>query len=110
MRLPQCKSISSHGENRGIRPGSLLPRQPSSTGSLSGHVRLQSRRAELCKQYLRTKHIDKLPEVEAFAVEVERSENHRDFSKWDLFIDLQDIYDEVLKRLDLEFEIWLQPQ
>ena len=68
----------------------------------------QIRTADLCKQYLRLKYPDRLASVEDFILEIEGPEG--DGSKWDPFIDLQSITDEVLKQLDLEFATWLKPK
>jgi hypothetical protein len=53
--------------------------------------------------------MDKLPEVEAFIAGIEGDARDRDLSNWELFIDLEDIRDAVLGRLDLKFEQSLEP-
>ncbi len=92
------------GAGRTRFPGRNQPRSP-----LCQPNKPEPRTAQLCKQYLRSKYMDKLPEVEAFIAGIEGDARDRDLSNWELFIDLEDIRDAVLGRLDLKFEQSLEP-
>ena len=65
--------------------------------------------AELCKQHLRRKHREKPDLVEEFIVEIEGTGKNQNLSKWGRFADLSRKDDEILKRLDREFEKRLEP-
>ena len=67
----------------------------------------QKQTAVLCKQHLREKYRDQLELVEEFIREVEGTGKNRDISCWDRFTDIKDIKEEMLKRLELHFEKWL---
>ena len=67
----------------------------------------QKQTAVLCEQHLREKHRDQLELVEEFIREFEGTGKNRDISCWDRFTDIKDIKEEMLKRLELHFEKWL---
>lgn len=69
----------------------------------------QIQTAELCRQHLREKNQDKLGLVEEFIVEIEGTGKNHDMAKWGRFADASWKHDETLKRLDQEFEKWLNP-
>jgi hypothetical protein len=67
-----------------------------------------NRIAELCKQYLRNRYPDSLPEVEDFIASVERGGNDRGISPWERLIDATNISDELLWPLEVKFQSWLK--
>jgi hypothetical protein len=67
----------------------------------------QKQTADICKQHLREKYPDKLRLVEEFIVEIEGPPNNCDVTRWGQFTDIKDIKKEMLKRLDVHFENWL---
>jgi len=69
----------------------------------------QQQTAEQCKAHLRQKHMDKLVLVEEFIHELEGSGKDRDLTKWGQFTDASHIQAEMLKRLDEQFDKWLNP-
>ena len=69
----------------------------------------QQQTADLCKQHLRERHLDKLVLVEEFIHEFEGSGKERDITRWSQFTDIRGIQAEMLKRLDEHFEKWLNP-
>ena len=69
----------------------------------------QNQTAEICKQHLRERNLDKLGLVEEFIHEFEGSGKSRDVTRWSQFNDIKDIKEEMLKRLDEHFEKWLNP-
>lgn len=69
----------------------------------------QQQTAEVCKQHLREKNADNLGLVNEFIVEIEGTGKHHDVSKWARFADASWKNDEMLKRVDAEFETWLNP-
>ena len=69
----------------------------------------QIQTAEVCKQHLREKNHDKLALVEEFIVEIEGTGKNHDVSKWGQFADASWKSEAMLKRLDAEFEKWLNP-
>ena len=69
----------------------------------------QKQTAEVCKQHLREKHKDKLALVEEFIVEIEGTGKNQDITHWGQLTDETRIQEEMLKRLDLAFEKWLNP-
>ena len=69
----------------------------------------QQKTAEVCKQHLREKHQDRLGLVNEFIMEIEGAVKNRDVSRWIRFADASWKNDEMFKRLDLEFERWLNP-
>ena len=69
----------------------------------------QKQTADICKQHLRGKYRDKLGLVEEFIVEIEGARKNCDVTRWGQFTDIKDIKEEMLKRLDVHFEKWLNP-
>jgi hypothetical protein len=67
----------------------------------------QKQTADICKRHLREKYPDKLGLVEEFIVEIEGPPNNCDVTRWGQFTDIKDIKKEMLKRLDVHFENWL---
>jgi hypothetical protein len=70
----------------------------------------QAQTAELCKQHLRAKYPDKLSLVKEFIREVEGFGKARDITCWGSFTNIQGLDDETLKRVEQNFEHWLQPR
>jgi hypothetical protein len=68
----------------------------------------QSQTAELCKQRLRDKYVDKLNLVEEYITEVEGTGKARDIAHWGSFTDMRGISDETVKRVEEGFERWLK--
>jgi len=69
----------------------------------------QTQTADICKQHLRVKHLDKLGLVEEFIYEFEGAGKNHDVTRWSQFTDIKDIKEEMLLRLDEHFEKWLNP-
>ena len=69
----------------------------------------QKQTAELCKEHLREKYPDKLGLVEEFIVEIEGPSKTADVTRWSRFTDIKGIKKEMLRRLELHFEKWLNP-
>ena len=69
----------------------------------------QQQSAEICKQHLREKYQSDLGLVNEFIGEIEGTGKSHDVSKWEQFADASWKNDEMLKRLDLQFEQWLNP-
>jgi hypothetical protein len=67
----------------------------------------QKQTAELCKQHLRQKYPDKLALVEEFILEIEGPPQNRDVTRWGQFTDIKGIKKEILRRLEIRFENWL---
>ena len=67
----------------------------------------QKQTAELCKQHLREKYRDKLALVQEFIVEIEGPPKNCDLSRWSQFTDIKDIKKEMFRRLEIQFENWL---
>jgi hypothetical protein len=67
----------------------------------------QKQTADICKQHLREKYQDKLELVEEFIVEIEGSPKNCDVTRWGQFTDIKDIKKEMLQRLEVQFENWL---
>ena len=67
----------------------------------------QKQTADLCKQHLREKYPDKLGLVEEFIVEIEGSAQHPEVTRWSQFTDIKNIKKEMFKRLETQFENWL---
>jgi hypothetical protein len=67
----------------------------------------QKQTADLCKQHLRQRYPDKLGLVEEFIVEIEGPPKNSDVSRWGQFTDIKDIKKEMLKRLEIQIENWL---
>lgn len=92
----------------------MLPWTPSAKSITLKYMALgtknrQIETAGVCKQHLRQTHQDKLGLVEEFIVEIEGTGKTLDVSKWLRFSDASWKNDEMLKRLDLGFESWLNP-
>jgi hypothetical protein len=68
----------------------------------------QKQTADICKQHLREKYRDQGALVEEFIAEIEGTDKNRD-ATWGRFTDIKDIQKEMLKRLDVHFEKWLNP-
>ena len=69
----------------------------------------QQQSAEICKLHLREKNPDNLRLVNEFIVEIEGTGKNHDVSNWGRFADASWKNDEMLKRVDAEFEKWLNP-
>ena len=69
----------------------------------------QKQTADICKQHLREKYRDKLGLVEEFIVEFEGARKDCDITRWGQFTDIKDIKEEMLTRLQVHFEKWLNP-
>ncbi len=69
----------------------------------------QNQTAETCKQHLRDDNQDKLALVNEFIAEFEGTGKNQDATRWSQFTDIKGIKEEMLKRLDLDFEQWLNP-
>ena len=69
----------------------------------------QKQTADICKQHLREKYPEKLGLVEEFIVEIEGTLKNCDVTRWGQFTDIKDIKKEMLKRLEVHFEKWLNP-
>jgi hypothetical protein len=69
----------------------------------------QKKTADICKQHLREKYRDKPGLVEEFIVEFEGARKNCDVTRWGQFTDIKDIKEEMLKRLEVHFEKWLNP-
>jgi hypothetical protein len=69
----------------------------------------QKQTADICKHHLREKYRDKLGLVEEFIVEFEGARKNCDVTRWGQFTDIKDIKEEMLKRLEVHFEKWLNP-
>ena len=69
----------------------------------------QKQTAGLCKQHLRQKYPDKLALVEEFIVEIEGPPQNCDLTRWGQFTDIKAIKKEMLQRLEIQFENWLNP-
>lgn len=69
----------------------------------------QKQTAEACKQHLRGKYRNKLALVEEFIVEIEGASSHSDLTRWGQFTNIKDDKEEMLKRLEVHFEAWLNP-
>jgi len=67
----------------------------------------QKQTAELCKQHLRQKYPDKLRLVEEFIVEIEGPPQSSDVTRWRQFTDIKGVKKEMLRRLEIRFENWL---
>jgi hypothetical protein len=67
----------------------------------------QKQTADLCKQHLRQRYPDKLGLVEEFIVEIEGPPKNLDVSCWGQFTDIKDIKKEMFRRLEIQFENWL---
>lgn len=69
----------------------------------------QSQTAELCKQHLRENHTGSLGLVEEYIVEIEGVGKNHNPGNWQQFADSSWRNDEMLKRLDVHFDKWLNP-
>ena len=69
----------------------------------------QKQTADICKQHLRRKYPDKLGLAEKFIVEIQGARKDCDITSWGQFTDIKDITEEMLKRLEVHFEKWLNP-
>ena len=69
----------------------------------------QNQTAEICKQHLREAHRDRLALVEEFIQEIEGIGKNHDITRWSQFADIKGVKEEMLKRLDAQFEKWLNP-
>jgi len=49
------------------------------------------------------------PLVEKFVREFEAAGKSQDITRWSQFADMKDVKEEMLKRLDVAFEQWLNP-
>jgi len=64
----------------------------------------QIQTSELCKQYLRDAHKDKLPLVEEFIQETEGFGKQQNIASWGQFTDVKGIDEAMLKRVDAAFQ------
>jgi len=78
-------------------------------GMALGTKNRQTETSQVCKQHLREEHRDKLALVEEFIVEIEGAGKNHDVARWLRFSDASWKNGEMLKRLDREFEAWLNP-
>ena len=69
----------------------------------------QKQTADICKQHLREKYRDQRGLVEEFIVEIEGAPKNCDASRWGRFTDVKGIQKEMLQRLEVYFESWLNP-
>jgi hypothetical protein len=69
----------------------------------------QKQTADICKQHLREKYREKLGLVEEFIVEIEGIPKDCDVTRWAQFTDIKRSKKEMLKRLEVHFENWLNP-
>lgn len=69
----------------------------------------QQQTADQCKQHLRETHADQLGLVNEFIAEFEGTGKNHDITRWSKFTDIKDIKEEMLARLDIEFEKWMNP-
>jgi hypothetical protein len=69
----------------------------------------QAQTAKLCKQHLRDKHSEKLKLVEEYILEVEGTGKDRDLTRWGSFTDIKGLTDDTLKRVERDFDRWLDP-
>ena len=70
----------------------------------------QIQTAEVCKHHLREKHQRQIALVEEkFIQEIEGTGKNHDVAKWGQFADASWKNDQMLERLDIEFEKWLNP-
>jgi hypothetical protein len=69
----------------------------------------QKQTADICKLHLRETYRDKPGLVEEFIVEIEGVRKNCDVTRWGQFTDIKDIKEEMLKRLEVHFEKWLNP-
>ena len=69
----------------------------------------QNQTAEICKLHLREAHKECLALVEEFIHEIEGTGKNHDITWWSQFADIKGIREEMLKRLDAQFEKWLNP-
>jgi hypothetical protein len=69
----------------------------------------QKQTADICKQHLREKYRDQRRLAEEFIVVIEGAPKNWDVNRWGRFIDIKDIKKEMLKRLEADFEMWLNP-
>ena len=67
----------------------------------------QKQTADLCKNHLREKYRDKLGLVEEFILEIEGGHKNCDVTRWGQFADIKDIKKDMIKRLEVRFEKWL---
>ena len=67
----------------------------------------QKQTAEICKQHLREKYREKLGLVEEFILEIEGTRKNYDVARWGKFTDIKDNKEEMLRRVDVHFENWL---
>jgi hypothetical protein len=67
----------------------------------------QKQTADICKQHLREKYREKLGLVEEFIVEIEGISKDCDVTRWTQFTDIKRSKKEMLKRLEVHFENWL---
>ena len=67
----------------------------------------QQQTAHGCRQHFREKRQEQLELVEEFIVEIEGTGKNHNINRWSRFADANAKTDEMLKRLDIEFEKWL---
>jgi len=99
--------ICLNSQKRLERPGKHPPAQRIYMGLGTKHRQRQT--ADICKQHLREKYPDKLELVEEFIVEIEGPPKSCDLCRWAQFTDIKDIKKEMLQRLEIRFENWLNP-
>jgi hypothetical protein len=74
-----------------------------------GTTNRQRQTADICKHYLREKYRDRLELVQEFIVEIEGAPKNWNVTRWGQFTDIKGIKKEMLKRLEADFEKWLNP-
>ena len=110
-RFPEASGSDCDADLRGI---GFMPldnsRVPGTLSCMSlGTKNRQQQSAEICKQHLREKNPDNLGLVNEFIVEIEGIGKDHQVSNWGRFADASWKNDEMLKRVDAEFERWLNP-
>ena len=68
----------------------------------------QKQTAELCKQHLARKYLNRLGKVAKFNQAIEGSDKSGDILRWNQFSDVRGV-GEMLNRVDAAFEKWLNP-
>ena len=67
----------------------------------------QRHNAELCREHLRSHFAAQAGLLEEFIIEIQGPEESEDVSRWDKFSDTRRIPAEMLERVGLRFEQWL---
>ena len=67
----------------------------------------QKQTAEVCKNHLREKYRNQPALVEEFILEIEGEPRNCDVTRWGQFADIKDVKKDMIKRLEVRFEKWL---